>query len=420
MNNQMDVTTTPAWHRRRGVRIAVGAAAAVTTAVVASLLIMRAGQPTLELDQIVIATVQEEGGALELRAAGELARQRRIPIQASADGTVRSIDVEPGSSVRTGTRLAVLTNVDLELAARTASAELEVARAELSSTDARLVGQLEAQRMELARAKAELSLSTARAKGHQKLFDAGMISELALREYTSALELATMRVDIETRKLAAVQEEYTVNAQSAATRAAIMQDASDRAKERVAEMTIVAPFDGIAERFGYEAGESVSRGDDVVWFAGNSGMDAVVRVLERSAQRVKVGSTAAIIVGANRISAIVQRMDPQVENGVVKVTLRPVAALPESWLPGQRVDSMINVGSSSQGAVVRRPVGISDDSSAVVLRRSPDGSSAVATTVSFGIGSEGKVEVKSGLKPGDQIVVSDVGRLRAGEVFSLR
>lgn len=416
----MDVATPLKWHGRRSVRILLAGTLAVVIAVSAMMLILRTGEASLSLDQIVLATVKEDTGVRELRAAGELARQRRIAIQASADGVVQNIDVEPGAALREGASLAVLSNVDLELAARTASAELEVTRAELSSTEARLVGQLEAQRMELARARSELEISTTRARGHQQLFDAGMISEMALSEHISAYELAKLKVDIESRKLAAVEMEYAVHGRSAATRIAIAQDSSDRARDRVAEMTITAPFDGIAERFYFSAGENVARGDEVVSFASNSGMDAVVRVLERSAQRVRSGSPATLLVGQYRVPASVQRMDPQVENGVVKVTLRPTSALPASWLPGQRVDSFIEVGNPGEGLIVRRPVGVVDDSSAVVLRRSSDGRTAVGVSAVFGIGSDGEVEVKGGLRAGDQIVVSDVGRVRAGQSYRLR
>lgn len=420
MNDHMDVATDLKWHARRRVRILLAGIFAAMICVGAAMLILRTGEPTLSLDQIVLATVREDTGVRELRAAGELGRQRRIAIQASADGVVQSVNVEPGTAVREGASLVVLSNVDLELAARTAMAELEVTRAELSSTEARLVGQVEAQRMELARARSELEISTIRGKGHRRLFDAGMISEMALSEHRSAYELAKLKVDIESRKLAAVEMEYAVHARSAATRVAITQDSSDRARDRVTEMTIPAPFEGIAERFPFAAGESVKRGDEVVSFASNSGMDAVVRVLERSAQRVRSGSQAMIVVGQHKVPASVQRMDPQVENGVVKVTLRPTSVLPASWLPGQRVDSLIKVGSPGRSTVVRRPVGVVDDSSAVVLRRSPDGKTAVGVSAVFGIGTEGEVEVVGGLSAGDQIIVSDVGRIRAGQIYKLR
>lgn len=416
----MDVATQSQWYRRRSFRWLMAGGSVVVVAIVAMFMIYRSSEPTLTADQVVVATVKKSEGALELRAAGELARQRRIAIQAPADGVVKRIDVEPGAAVSSGTALAVLSNVDLELAARTALAELEVTQAELASEDARLVGQVEAQKMELARSVAELELSATRARGHQKLFEAGMISEMALTEYKSAHDLAKLKVDIESRKLTAVETEYAVHRRSGETRIAIARSESHRAAERVKEMTITAPFGGIAERYAFAVGETVAKGEEVVSFAGTGGMDAVVRVLERSAQRVRPGAQAMLSVGRQQVPAEVQRMDPRVEDGVVRVTLRPKAEFPDSWLPGQRVDSLIKIGGPEMGLVLRRPVGVVDDSTAVVLKQSADGRTAVGTSVAFGVGSDGEIEVKEGLAAGDRVVVSDVGRIRVGQVFRLR
>jgi HlyD family secretion protein len=415
----MDTAITLSWYRRpEAVRAAV-IGSIVVVAVLATAALVRSGEATIASDDLVFAAVHRTSGEFGLSASGELSRQRRVAMQTPADGTLRAVHVNAGERVGAGTPLAVVENVDVELAARQANAELEMERADRASAEARLTSEVEVQRLELERAEAEAGISRTRAEGYRKLASAGLISNIALSEHLSTDSLAKLKVDAERRKLAALLREQQISLDAARSKLGMMEDAAKRANERVTELTLKAPFDGIVERYSRVAGEGVKRGDALASFASTDGMDAVVRVLERSASRVQVGMAATVSVGAQSVTAKVFHVDPQVEDGIVKVTLRPTSSLPPSALPGQRVEATIHLGKSIDRAVVQRPIGVDDDATSLVLRRASGSDYVEAVSVEFGTGSEQIIEVQRGLRDGDEIVVSDVGHISPGQRFRL-
>src|SRR5690606_21366502 len=200
--------------------------------------------PSFVADELVLDRVRPASETLSMGAGGELVRQRRLVITAPADGIVDLQRNLVGRVVPAGTAIASIENADLALQARAALTELKMEAAERSSDDSRLIAQLESQQLELERAMAEVEIARMKADGNKRLTEAGLISNVALSEHLAALRLAELKVGVERRKLAAVQQEYAASSEAARSKLGMMQDLADRAEQRVAELQIRAPFDG--------------------------------------------------------------------------------------------------------------------------------------------------------------------------------
>lgn len=415
----MDSTLELRWYQRRRSRIALIVLLVAVCAGLSILLIQRSASPSFVADELVLDRVRPASETLSMGAGGELVRQRRLVITAPADGIVDLQRNLVGRVVPAGTAIASIENADLALQARAALTELKMEAAERSSDDSRLIAQLESQQLELERAMAEVEIARMKADGNKRLTEAGLISNVALSEHLAALRLAELKVGVERRKLAAVQQEYAASSEAARSKLGMMQDLADRAEQRVAELQIRAPFDGIVEKFEIEPGASITRGEPMLGFGSNSGMDAVVRVLERSASRVRVGMPAVIQVQGRKIAAEVVSIGQQVAGGVVEVVLRPSERVAGGLMAGQRIEASISVGQGEGALLVQRPAGVADGSTAVLLRKRAGTALLDAVAVRFGVGNETLIEVVDGLSEGQEIVVNDVGSVTLGKTYRI-
>jgi multidrug efflux pump subunit AcrA (membrane-fusion protein) len=72
------------------------------------------------------------------------------------------------------------------------------------------------------------------------------------------------------------------------------------------------------------------------------------------------------------------------------------------------VDGIITIGRLSNVVHVGRPVSGKANSEDTLFKIEPDGQTAVRIKVQFGATSVNTIQIKSGLQPGDKIIVSDM------------
>jgi HlyD family secretion protein len=85
-----------------------------------------------------------------------------------------------------------------------------------------------------------------------------------------------------------------------------------------------------------------------------------------------------------------------------------VGPLPRGARPDLTVDGVIEIERLDNVLYVGRPVQGSDNSTIGLFRLNADGTEAVQTSVSIGRTSVSSVEIRSGLKEGDRVILSDM------------
>lgn len=206
-----------------------------------------------------------------------------------------------------------------------------------------------------------------------------------------------------------------------------------RLKAVIEQKAISAPFDGVAGIARVDLGQYVNPGMVVTTFQDLSGMKVDFRVPEQFADKLKLDQAVRVGVSENnlgfkaKIVGIDPRIDPQTR-------LLPVQALvaenktetkDEAILPGQflqvRVELPVedNIITVPQTAVITSLFG---DYVYLVADETKDGKERKVARQAFvktGRRDGGLVEISSGLKTGQTVVVAGQNKLQSGSVVTV-
>jgi RND family efflux transporter MFP subunit len=174
-----------------------------------------------------------------------------------------------------------------------------------------------------------------------------------------------------------------------------------REAQRDLELTqVVAPFAGVVTARYVRPRALVAAGDSLFRVTEPSPLLARVRVPETWADAIRVGDAATVAgVRGGSVPAQVLRTAPAIDagSGTREVVLRLAAGA--RLLPGASV--VVRLGAERRSAVVVPREAVGDDGYALVL----EGGRTTVRPVTLGADAgEGRVEVVSGLVPGERVV----------------
>lgn len=336
--------------------------------------------PAMKVQTATVAMVAGSDAIVELVATGYVVAQVKADVASKATGRLRVLNVEEGDKVPTGDILAELENEDIQ-------ASLDLARANLN------------------RARADSVAAQLNFTRHEKLHQTGHSSN-------EAFEAATA---LYARSVAEVE----------AMRATV------RAAEVALENTIIrAPFDGTVLTKHADVGEMVapfasaasSRGA-VVTMADMSSLEVEADVSESNIHKVKPGGPCEIVLDAypdHAYRGYVKKIVPTADRARATV-LTKIAfdAIDDRVLPemSARVRFLPATGT---GAVHPEPV-MAVPNAALTMRDGRQvvftlaGQTAKQTSVRTGRKLGDVTEIVSGLRVGDEVILSPPGGLQSGD-----
>jgi beta-lactamase regulating signal transducer with metallopeptidase domain len=172
--------------------------------------------------------------------------------------------------------------------------------------------------------------------------------------------------------------------------------------------------------------DTVKQGDMKLQVRGSgrltSGHTAALKVAERQMHDVRQGEPA-VIAFRNRkeiIGGKVAVVHPEVANGTMTVDVAIDDALPPGINLQDPVDGIITVGALTNVAYVGRPVSGESNTRVMLFKLEPDGHSAKKVPVQLGAASVNLIEIKSGLQPGDKVIISDMSQYEGVAAIVLR
>ena len=257
-------------------------------------------------------------------------------------------------------------------------------------------------------ARAVLSGYASKANGH---FAALSADQAALQAggdaVASAVRVLNEKQEALT-KLVAGAEDIDLRAQQ--TRVDAAQAAADAARNEVAKMSLVAPFDGTVSRVDVSVGEMGAPGAPAVSMVSNSNYEIDALVSEADIAKVAVGETAAVTLdtfGNENFDAVVEAVDPSetTANGIGAYGVKLQFAKDDPRIKSG-MTANVSIATDARKGVIAVPA------SAIITRGAGkfvlvlNGAGAPAETpVTVGIeGANGSVEIVSGLKAGDKVV----------------
>ncbi|MBL8140459.1 MAG: HlyD family efflux transporter periplasmic adaptor subunit [Acidobacteria bacterium] len=409
----------PAKRRRR--RLAIGAVAIVLmlgAAVAVSRL--EPAAPSVDAATMWIDTVKRGELIRDVRGIGTLVPEDIRWIPATSDARVERIVVHPGTVVKADTIILELSNDELQLSMLDAESQYRAADAQLAEARARIEATRLDQQASAARVASEARQARLRANAEAELARDGLVAELNANLSKAAAEELESRSTIEQERLRITTG--SIDAQIAVARATVEQRraVADLRRAQVNALRVRAGIDGVLQQVPVEVGQRVTPGTNLARVAEPSRLKAVIRVPETLAKDITIGLPCKVDTRNGIVDGRVARVDPAVQAGTVAVDIALTGPLARGARPDLTVDGTIELERLRDVLSVGRPAQAAENATLGLFRVDPATQVATRTSVQLGRASVNQVEVRSGLREGDRVILSDTSTWDAVDRLKLR
>lgn len=369
----------------------------------------------LVTDVVRLGTLQRS-----VSGSGALASESVRVVAATQAGIVEAVFVKPGAIVRDGDAIARLSNPDLDAEVVGASSALEVARAQLATSEQEAKADTLSVRSAYENAQGQAQVDSATIDSTRLLHANGYVADVTYRvaaikadQSQQQMKIARAQVDV------AVSEDYS---KIEAARAQVDEAAAVlRAKQAEVEALMVrARSAGVVQTVDIDPGARIEAGVELARVADQRDLKAVLQIPEGEVHDVLPGMVASIDTGNGTVEGRVARIAPAAENGNVAVDVSFDRALPAGSRPDLTVEGKIYLQELRDVLSIARPAGAADDSAATLYRIDARTSLASLVHVTLGRGSADRMQVLSGLSAGDLVIVSDMSAQAGAPTLRIR
>jgi HlyD family secretion protein len=362
-----------------------------------------AAERSADRARIRIATVTRGTLVRDVVADGRVVAARSPTLYAIAAGTV-DIQVQPGDAVTRDQVLATVSSPELEsrLAqerATLAGLDSEVGRAGLDAERGRAAAQKVIDQAEVDRQAAARELER-----DQQVFAEGALPELEVRRAEDSLKKADIA-------LAHARTDARLTGKGLGFELGTRRQALDRQREvvhdlerQVAALVIRAPFDGQVGQLLVAQRATVAANAPILTVVDLGAFELEIQVPDSYARDLAIGMSAEIRAGGKTVAGRIRSVSPEVVEGKVASRLAFAGERPAGLRQNQRLTARILIEERSDVLQVERGpfLEAGGGNSAYLV----DGGVAERRPIRTGAVSLDAVEILSGAKVGDRIVVS--------------
>jgi len=409
----MDIPRTGEAQKKRLRRtLLLAGAGAVILIITVGLSWLEPAAPSVDRETLVIEKVQRGPMLRQVRGPGTLVPEDVRLISAPVEARVEKIPALPGVEVTAETILLEMSDPQAEQSAIEAEEQLKASQADYDNLRAQLDSSLLSQQAQVNAAQSQSDRSQLQVEADEKLNKDGLIPELNVKlSRLNATQLAKAAI-IEKQRFE--QSGRAAQAQLAAQRARVdqMRAVYDLRRRQLDSLKVRAGIAGVLQDLPVQIGQRVAPGTLLARVARQEKLKAQLRIPETQAKDVKLGQSAAIDTrsGDNRniLQGTVNRIAPSVQDGTVIVDVALHGTLPPGARPDLSVDGTIDIERLDDVLFVGRPAYGQANSKIELFRLTPNGKSAERVQVELGRTSVNTIEVRSGLKVGDRVILSDI------------
>ncbi len=316
--------------------------------------------------------------------------------------------LEAGARVKSDTILLELSNPQLQQETLNAEWDWKAEESSYADLKVRLERERLNQEADMAKLESDQEQAVLRCEANAELEKSGLISKLDVkRDDANAQQLAN-RLQIEKQRLSINEESIAAQLAQQKTRIDQRHALYVLRKSQFDQLKVRAGVDGVLQLIQFEVGQRVAPGADLARVANPNKLKAELNIAETQAKDIQIGQEVSIDTRNGFIPGKVSRIDPAVKNGTVTVDVRLEGELPKGARPDLSVDGTIVLERLDDVIYVGHPVQGQPDSQISIFKLDPDGKSASRVTVKLGRSSVNTIEIKEGLKPGDQVILSDM------------
>lgn len=323
---------------------------------------------------------------------------RSVQLDAAEAGRVEEVFVHDGDRFAAGAPLYRLQSAEQEQLLMQRGAEVAQQMANVSMERSAQAASLAQNRRELAQLQAARQQADADWRRQQQLAAAGFVAPAAVEQGLRARELADRLVtqaEADQRAEAAIREQSLAQMARAVRGLQRGLQLLERSRDRLLQR---APMAGQLSGFELQVGASVRPADRLGRIDDPSGgVQLVADVDEFWLPRLQPGQGVASDAG----ELVLAQALPQVQAGKVRVLMRwPDGRSPASLRPGQAVDVRLQLSPPTPALLLSEGPGVQTH---LYVR---DGRELRRRSVRLGRHASGLVEILAGLRPGDDVLIS--------------
>jgi HlyD family secretion protein len=417
----MDVPRPDVARKKKKRRLIIGGASLLGIILI-TVVVARLKPAAVSVDRasVWVDTVKRGPMLRQVRGLGTLTPEDIRWIPATTQGRVEKIILRPGTSVKANDVILELTNPTLEQQLQDAELKLQAAEAAFANTKVSVNNDLLNSRAAAAQVEAEYNKARTQFQMNQQLAKDQLVSALVLEQSKVDTEQLAVRTQIAKDQLASKTE-------SSRAQLAVQQSAVDQARallqltrQQRDELKVRAGLDGMLQLVPVEVGQQVAPGTNLARVANPSRLKAEIKIAETQAKDIQLGQKAEVDTRNGVVEGRVARIDPSVQNGTRTVDVTLVGELPKGAVPDLSVDGTIELERLNDVLYMGRPAFGQDQSTVGLFKMTSDGVTAERVQVKLGRSSVNTVEILSGLKVGDQVILSDMSAYDAYERIRLK
>ncbi|QWF19152.1 efflux RND transporter periplasmic adaptor subunit [Lysobacter capsici] len=404
--------------KRSGWWLAGGSVALV--AVSAALMGLGEAMPSAQRSDLWIDAATRGDMVHEIRATGTLVPRDVRWITAATAGTVQEVLVLPGARVGVDTLILRLGNPAAMAALEKARASLAGADADVAAQRTALQSQLLDQEATLTKAESVYQISKAKTEAQARAEAAGASSKMELRQSQITLVQDGNLVAVEKRRAAAARQNFDAQMRAAQAKRDEVASAFELARQDVAALEVRAGIDGILQQMDVEPGQQVPLGTSLARVARQEVLIARLQVPEVQAKDLSLDLPVQVDTHNGVAEGRITRIDPAVKEGRVTVDVGFARPLPSGARPDLSVDGRIVLARLHDVLSIGRAASATPQSGSRVFVLAAGSDVARRVQVAYGRASGDRIEVRSGLRPGDQVILSETSQWDRYDTLKVR
>jgi HlyD family secretion protein len=384
-----------------------GAALLVIILITVGVSRLKPAAPSVDRATVWIDTVKKGPMVRQVRGSGTLVPEEIRWIPATTQGRVEKILLRPGANVTPDTVILVLTNPELQQSVMDAQLGYQSAQAAFQNRKAELESQLLNQESEAANIEATFKQAALTLEANEQLYKDGLVSELQVKGFRGQVDELKNRLAIARKRLEIATE--GVKSQVAPQAAEVDQRRAnyELRVRQLDDLKVKAGMSGVLQLVPVEVGSQVAPGTNLARVANPTNLKAELRIAETQTKDISIGQFAEVDTRNGIVQGRVARIDPASSGGTVGVDVILEGALPPGARPDLSVDGTIRLEKLDDVIFVGRPAFGQEQSTVTLFKLTPDGE-AHRVTVQLGRSSVNTIEIRQGLQPGDQVILSDM------------
>jgi HlyD family secretion protein len=386
-------------------RRAIWAGAAVVAVAGAALLLSawRGSEQSVSAARLRIAEVTRGTLVRDASVNGRVVAAISPTLYSTAQSTV-TLKTNAGDTVKKGDVLAILESPDLADALKREQSsysqlEAEVARQQILAKKQKLLAQREADTAEIDRLSAQRTLER-----YESVGNVGIIAKIDYQKAKDALSSAQIRASHASKAAALEGDDVALALKTKINELDRQRLSLANAQRRFDELTVRAPVDGFVGTLNVQNRSVVAANTPLMTLVDLSKLEVELEVPETYVADMGIGMTAEIQLGDTRATGKLSALSPEVVKNQVLARVRFDGAQPKGLRQSQRVSARLLIEEKPNVMMVPRGPFVESEGGrfAYVMQNGI----AVRTPITLGATSVTAVEILSGVKVGDKVVVA--------------